>query len=404
MRLRFKSMLMILGLMIIACMFIGGGYLFYQDVTYNDTAVIVDGSITVNYLNGSEFNLDNSGSVTFSVTNNSDDKAYYYIQLSDIKGASENVIYELKDDEGEVDISDNLKADIISTSIEIAAKTTTNYTINFKTEDLQDNYSGKIIVGSIPKEKITFAETILANNEVKDQSLTLPGELAIENEGLIKDIDNLGDAYYFRGNVSNNYVMFANNLWRIVKINGDGSIKIVLNNVIDILTKYTEDDIAFADSIIKDSLDNWFNLTLADYTDYISTYKFCNDLSLTGNDFNAYNRIYIDKIPVQTCLGEEISSKIGLLTADEVMYAGGSFTKNESYYLYNSDIKTAYFTLTSAKKTTEYYPFIVNPDGAINMNTEGSLLRAARPVINIIANITVTGLGTIDDPYILNLE
>ena len=42
--------------------------------------------------------------------------------------------------------------------------------------------------------------------------------------------DDYGTSYYFRGAVKNNYVEFANKCWRIVRINGDGSIKLVLHN------------------------------------------------------------------------------------------------------------------------------------------------------------------------------
>ena len=42
--------------------------------------------------------------------------------------------------------------------------------------------------------------------------------------------DDYGTSYYFRGAVKNNYVEFANKCWRIVRITGDGSIKLVLHN------------------------------------------------------------------------------------------------------------------------------------------------------------------------------
>ena len=62
--------------------------------------------------------------------------------------------------------------------------------------------------------------------------------------GLYKTQDDLGDSYYYRGNVTNNYVQFgsyaANSevngttyteetlmYWRIVRINGDGTIRLV---------------------------------------------------------------------------------------------------------------------------------------------------------------------------------
>ena len=42
--------------------------------------------------------------------------------------------------------------------------------------------------------------------------------------------DDYGTSYYFRGAVKNNYVAFANKCWRIVRITGDGSVKLVLHN------------------------------------------------------------------------------------------------------------------------------------------------------------------------------
>jgi hypothetical protein len=42
--------------------------------------------------------------------------------------------------------------------------------------------------------------------------------------------DDYGTSYYFRGSVENNYVVFANMCWRIVRITGDGSIKLTLYN------------------------------------------------------------------------------------------------------------------------------------------------------------------------------
>ncbi len=42
--------------------------------------------------------------------------------------------------------------------------------------------------------------------------------------------DNYGTSYYYRGNVQNNYVTFNNMCWRIVRIQGDGSTKLVLSD------------------------------------------------------------------------------------------------------------------------------------------------------------------------------
>ena len=47
------------------------------------------------------------------------------------------------------------------------------------------------------------------------------------NGYLCKAPDAYGDSYYYRGNVTNNYVLFADKYWRIVRINGDGTVRVI---------------------------------------------------------------------------------------------------------------------------------------------------------------------------------
>ena len=141
--------------------------------------------------------------------------------------------------------------------------------------------------------------------------------------------DDYGTSYYFRGTVENNWVKFAGFYWRILRINGDGSIRMIYAgdaNVIDNLenkeevlangysdwnTHYTQigesdynsnsNDNAYAgymygtlesstydethaninDSAIKTVLDNWYKTNIEDarYSSYISDTLFCNDRS-----------------------------------------------------------------------------------------------------------------------------
>lgn len=47
------------------------------------------------------------------------------------------------------------------------------------------------------------------------------------DEGLYMAPDDFGESYYFRGTVVDNYVEFAGYIWRIVRVNGDGSVRLV---------------------------------------------------------------------------------------------------------------------------------------------------------------------------------
>ena len=77
----------------------------------------------------------------------------------------------------------------------------------------------------------TFAETILAKNEVKVPITTPGAAISTADEALLASAeDDYGTSYYFRGAVKNNYVEFANKCWRIVRVGGDGSVKLILHN------------------------------------------------------------------------------------------------------------------------------------------------------------------------------
>lgn len=396
MRLRFKSVLAFIFILIIATSAIGVGYLFYSEVI--DTSdIFVDGDITVNFLNGSEFTLDGDATLSFSVTNNSAEEKYYYIQFSDVY--ADDVDYVLTSET--LEITNKLKSDIVTNQVAISGNATVNYTLDLNSNQSSE-YSGKIKVGVRNNEENTFADVILSNNPVNETALSNIGDNATENEGLLSMEDDLGTSYYFRGNVTNNNVTFAGHNWKIVRINGDGSVKLVLNDIIEEIGSYYDNEFGFASSTALEILNRFYETELVNYSNYIASYKFCNDTVLDTDNatFNAYNRIILNKIPTFVCLGDTTNQKIGLLTIDEVMLAGASTSDNTNYYLYNSDIDTDYYTMSSAKYTNNvYYPFIVTTNGAIDYTTSGELLRGIRPVINIIKTARVTGDGTEDNPY-----
>ena len=397
MRLRFKSALGFIFLLIAICAFLGVGYMFYGKIS-NDSDIVVDGKITINYLTGKKFELNGNDEVSFSVTNNDIETKYYYIKLTDIY--AKDVKYELTSSDN-LKIANELKSEIISNQVSINAQETVKYTIKFTTKD-NEEYSGVIQIGEKNDENNTFADVIIANNKLNDTSLTKNGESATLDEGFLKSTDDLGVAYYFRGAVSNNNVKFADKNWKIVKINGDGSVKLVLDGTIEELNKYYESEFTFENSKISESLNNWYNVNLKSYSDYIAYYKFCNDIvsEEESSNYIAYSRIITNKIPMYVCLGNKVNTKIGLLTADEVSMAGASRNENKEFYLYNDNIKTAYYLMTGAEyRNNTYYPFLVGTDGGIITNTAGNLLRGIRPVINIIKNAKITGNGSSEEPY-----
>lgn len=88
--------------------------------------------------------------------------------------------------------------------------------------------------------KIMTNDNVTMNTTTPD--LRFDSTVAKTDEGMFKEIDDLGNSWYFRGASTSNYVNFAGMCWRIVRIKGDGSTKLILED------QYTECD----DTISKD--------------------------------------------------------------------------------------------------------------------------------------------------------
>ena len=68
--------------------------------------------------------------------------------------------------------------------------------------------------------------------EIAKQNIVAKGtpdfsKTATTDEGLFTADDDDGASYYYRGAVRNNYVSFAGFMWRIIRRNGDGSIRLI---------------------------------------------------------------------------------------------------------------------------------------------------------------------------------
>ena len=111
-------------------------------------------------------------------------------------------------------------------------------------QGLNKTWSGKIVVVSNATEEPAPAPngwyeagsgTLLASlrdsNTLKTPITTPGAAVSTADEALLASAeDNNGTSYYFRGAVKNNYVQFANKCWRIVRVGGDGSVKLILHN------------------------------------------------------------------------------------------------------------------------------------------------------------------------------
>jgi len=405
MRMIYKSFLTIIGFLIVVATILGVLYFFYDKVNEIDSDIEVAGNLSINYIDGKNLNIEEIESIKFSVTNSGDNIIYYNVGFMQVRGTG---YYKLLYNntvitEGELKSIDEITTDYISLDI----GETKLFTLEI-TNTGNDILKGKLNIRTLEGKITTFANTIIENNKTSENTLTKVGDdAAVENEGLIKSSDDIGVSYYFRGNVTNNYVKFGDMLWRIVRINGDGTVRLILDNVTDVISSYYTSEnpsVIFKESNIKKYLDNWLIENIKDEMNYIANTKYCSDIGYDeGYNYYSYARIMTNKIPTLNCLGTSFSNNIGLLTIDEVILAGASPTiSNTSYYLYNSEIKDSWYTMSGAMgNDTSTNMFMISTSGNIETDITGDLYRNVRPVINLIKNIQVEGNGTKEDPYII---
>ena len=282
------------------------------------------------------------------------------------------------------------------------------------------------------------------------------------DKGLYTAQDDYGTSYYYRGNVSNNNVYFAGAYWKIIRINGDGTIRLLYNgtkvNAKAGDTQYgtsafnsTRTDPAYVgymygttagkigsrennlangkDSNIKTKVDEFYNkyIVANNLQDYLADTGFCGDRSITNSgdgysttsytEYGAVNRLAkTNKLPILTCPDKEhdlytvdstngngaLTNPIGLMTADEAAMAGMvNGYLNTLSYVYTG---TWYWTMS---------PYSFRPSGSASIvwsvggtgYFSGDWVPGGygvRPAINLKADVEISGgIGTVNDPYIV---
>jgi len=250
--------------------------------------------------------------------------------------------------------------------------------------------------------------------------------------------ENDKKTYYFRGAVDNNYVSFAGQVWRIVRINEDGSIRLILDKGYT-SSKFSEAGTTGVSYMVEEAetgeynysqiyraLENYYygysvsnaSNTLSSKEAYLADAGFCNDRSKVNNSYGAYERLINNRTPQFACpqtkdlftkntnnQGNKLLwASIGLLTIDEVVYAGGrAGIEYSDYYLANGE---SWWTMSPY---TEGSMFRVTPKGNLfyeyveNEYSTAEITNRVRPVINLKSSVTVaSGSGIETDPYVIN--
>ena len=437
---------------------VGVSYAFFTAGMSSETSTTVRadaGTMKITYDGGNDINLagiypkdDVWATKTITVTGNNttDAEMYYKLTLvvdSNTFKTDDPLQYELvstnTSTNGEV-IPTISKTDLTENSIELGsgkfakannAKHTYLLKIYYPKKTTSQNanqgaaFSAHVEITSAKAPTvINLVKAIRANNEVKAPITTPGAAVSTASEALLASTeDDYGTSYYFRGAVKNNYVEFANKCWRIVRVGGDGSVKLILHNdnttgvanpcdaannsASAAFARYSGttyksafntnyNDNAYVgfkfgtvgsstyeathantnNSTILTNLEAWYNNNdnFKKYEKVIADTVWCNDkTNVTDTTYNPWNMSNVNGLgygtnttyygatqrlvsksnsaggtgPSLKCNGElsKIASKVGLITADELAYAGYAWNiGNTTTYLQENATDTYWWS------------------------------------------------------------
>ncbi len=287
--------------------------------------------------------------------------------------------------------------------------------------------------------------------------------------------------YFFRGSVENNHLIYASMCFRILRTNEDGSLRIVFdgytnddkckdlahkpnvsvgtvsfsNNETVSLVDEQDGRIPSYDEVnthsnVIDVLNDWYvtNIIEEDYTYAVSkntifcnnktNFKHTSDMTYyhakgimpvykSNTNINPYNPDTLINYFSLTCSEQNdrytvtdrtLSYPVGLLTADEVLLAGGYLTDTDDMYLGGihaglNYVNRKFYLFTSGKTFWTSSPFSTstsNVNKVVAVNGNNGVMQGKHvtetaeviPVISLNGNIRIiTGNGTADNPYIV---
>ena len=355
----------------------------------------------------------------------------------------------------------------------------------------------------------TLLAALRDNNTLSEPQTTPGAAVSADTEAVLASTeDDYGTSYYFRGAVTNNFVEYANMCWRIVRVTGDGSIKLVLYNYNGLTStnntpssstpcNVTGDDYALArfegdtytsvfnssyndnayvglmygaagassyaeahantnPSTILTNLNKWYINVLSKQANFkdsqLADTIWCNDKSVvTDATFNpgsmtlgtnygyAKNKNYYGATkrlvqasswgaggtgPTLICPndnnGGKLSkftvsdttngngalngyAKVGLLTADEIAFAGGAYATSNSTYYIKGNANSSYWWVLSPTvfSGSDAYVWGVNGNYSYLVSVGVSSNVGVRPSLSLQSGVKISssGIGSATNPY-----
>ena len=229
-----------------------------------------------------------------------------------------------------------------------------------------------------------FIKLYSKNKEIEIKEENTLVKVIKENNSESETFKEINKINYFINDSKNNYLLYSNILWRIIKINNDNSITAISDNSLTSLA-YGKNK-TYEESYIN----KWLNLSNEDYSGILEKHlnKKETYLQKTTTCLDT-----IDELDNKECTDTNNDNYLSLLSTTDFVNIG-----NKESYVINNE----YFYLNNTNKDNEIW--FVDTEGKVTTNN-GTDIIGIRPVITIKSNIDYQkGNGTKDNPYTIEKE
>ena len=206
----------------------------------------------------------------------------------------------------------------------------------------------------------------LDNKKTNEKEANIFAKVLLKEKKDKEEFKQVKEVYYFNGKVKDNYVMYSNMLWRIVKINKDNTVTLISENVIGTLNNGK-------DTYEKSSIMTWLNKEKEkDYSGVVENVLSNKDSFLVKSNICTDTINDVNKI---TCNKTNNTYDIGLLSIEDYLYTGG----NKGF------INNGKITYLANQSKNKNYWYITN-EGKLDSDSENEII-GIRPVITIASTI-----------------
>lgn len=381
----------------------------------------------------------------------SEDGESFTFNTQDIKKEGSSTLdYEITNNSGIYDAKVS-----ISCSPEQHNNTSLNYNGEEQAVKMGNTIQDKVTARTEKPSKIKLYDALVSQSKGSESALNYNLISSSTNgEGLYSttNTDSGSTVYFYRGAVTNNNVIFANQCWQIIRTTETGGVKLLYNGtpnggqcakpsgngIATINYNSSSNNVTYVgylygtassplansnDSLLKKEIDKWYeeNIKGQTYEDFLEDTVWCNDRSVASSSgttmYKPRSRVESHK-PTLKCEQAEdrltvasgyLKYPVATLTADEIMYAGagGELTAskttavNSTMFLNNSG---TFWTMSASgyKTYAQGISYFGSGDLSVEWTNVASRTMGVRPTISLKAGTEVSsGNGSFTTPYII---